>query len=117
MKFIITVTILLAGLFSFSYSCEKDGDHIEDSTEFEDPPEEIATYRVDTFTFSSKGKAINGKIYLPDSFEKKTDLPAIFLIDYTEQHFIVAKDEFEKVIEGVQAIEGFDALVIRLCPV
>ena len=114
MKFIIGATILVAGLFSFTYSCDKDADIIEDTPEIADPPELTEKYRIDTFTFSSNGKATNGKIFLPDSFEKNQDLPAIFLIDYVEQHFETAKDEFEKVIESVQAIEGKDALVITL---
>ena len=70
--------------------------------------------RIETFTFSSNGTNSKGKIYLPDSYATNKDLPAIYLIDFTEQHFKLATDEFERVIEGVQQMEGFDALVISL---
>lgn len=39
---------------------------------------------------------------------------AIYLIDFTEQHFVIAKDELEKIVDGVQQIEGFDALAVTL---
>ena len=70
--------------------------------------------RIDTFTFSSNGTETKGKIYLPASYETNKNLPAVFLIDFTEQHFTIARDEFEKVIEGVEQIEGFEALVVSL---
>jgi hypothetical protein len=70
--------------------------------------------RIEAFTFSSNGTKTKGKIYLPDSFETNKNLPAIYLIDFTEQHFKLATDEFERVIAGVQQIEGFDALVVSL---
>lgn len=69
---------------------------------------------IETFTFSSNGTTTEAKIFLPASFETNKNLPAIFLIDFTEQHFSIAKNEFEKVIEGVEQIEGFDALVVTL---
>ena len=69
---------------------------------------------IETFTFLSNGKNTKGKIYLPDSYATNKNLPAIYLIDFTEQHFKLATDEFEKVIDGVQQIEGFDALVVSL---
>ena len=70
--------------------------------------------RIETFTFSSNGINIKGKIYLPDSYATNKDLPAIYLIEFTEQHFKLATDEFQKVIDGVQQIEGSDALVVSL---
>ncbi|SEP66814.1 hypothetical protein SAMN05421824_0009 [Hyunsoonleella jejuensis] len=70
--------------------------------------------RIETFTFSSNGTNTKGKIYLPDSFATHKDLPAIYLIDFTEQHFKLATDEFEMVVAGVKQIEGFDALVVSL---
>ena len=70
--------------------------------------------RIDTFTFSSNGITTKGKIFLPASYEINKNLPAIFLVDYTEQHFKLATDEFEKVIDAVRQIEGFDALVVTL---
>lgn len=68
----------------------------------------------ETFTFSSNGIDIKGKIYLPDSYETNKDLPAIYLLDYKEQHFNVATDETEQVVKGIQKIIGLDALVITL---
>ena len=38
----------------------------------------------------------------------------VYLIDFTEQHFKLATDEFEKVIDGVKQIPEFDALVVTL---
>ena len=73
-----------------------------------------ASSKIETFTFSSDGVAYSGKIYLPTSYETKNDLPAIFLIDYSDQHFESVTDEFEKVIDGVQEIEGLEALVVSL---
>lgn len=69
---------------------------------------------IETFTFPSHGSAIKGKIYLPASYETNKNLPAIYLIDFTEQHFKLATDEFEKVIDGVRQLQGFDALVVTL---
>ena len=70
--------------------------------------------KIETFTFSSNGKAFNGKIYLPDTYKTNKNLPAIYLIDFTEQHFKLATDEFEKVIEGVEQKHGLEALVVSL---
>lgn len=89
-------------------SCSDDGEAITD------PVEPVPTAITETFTFSSNGTAINGKIFLPASYDGNKNLPAIYLIDYTEQHFSIAKDEFEKVIDGVEQLQGFDALVVTL---
>ena len=70
--------------------------------------------KVETFNFSSSGKTIKGKIYLPDSYKTNKNLPAIYLIDFTEQHFKLATDEFEKVIDGIKQKQGLDALVVSL---
>ncbi|MFC1760436.1 hypothetical protein ACFLZD_02825, partial [Candidatus Neomarinimicrobiota bacterium] len=80
------------------------------------PTETTTELKIETFTFSSNGTDINGKIYLPDSYEANANLPAIFLIDFTEteQVFNEVYDEFEKVIDGVQQIQDFDALVVTL---
>lgn len=86
----------------------RDGDGIIDLTETTN------SSRIETFTFPSNGTTTKGKIFLPASYETNKNLPAIFLIDYTEQHFKLATDEFEKVIDGVQQIQGFDALVVTL---
>ena len=76
--------------------------------------EATTSSRIETFTFLSNGTTTKGKIYLPAAYETNENLPAIFLIDYTEQHFKIATDEFEKVIDGVRQIGGFDALVVSL---
>jgi predicted alpha/beta superfamily hydrolase len=70
--------------------------------------------KTETFEFSSNGVATKGKIFLPVSYETNRNLPAIYLIDFTEQQYKLATDEFEKVIGGVQQIQGFDALVVTL---
>jgi hypothetical protein len=106
MKFKIGFIILVLGVITFSFS--SDGGIIID-------PIEIAiSQRIETFTFSSNGTTTKGKIFLPASYETNKNLPAIYLIDFTEQHFKLATDEFEKVIDGVQKIQGFDALVVSL---
>ncbi len=73
-----------------------------------------SSLRTETFTFSSNGVATEGKIFLPASYETNGNLPAIYLIDFTEQQFKLATDEFEKVVAGVRQIKGFDALVVTL---
>ena len=78
------------------------------------PVETSPSSRIETFTFVSNGTATKGKIFLPASYETNKNLPAIYLIDFTEQHFKLATDEFDKVIDGVQLIQGFDALVVSL---
>ena len=78
------------------------------------PTGAASSARIETFTFSSNGGTKRGKIYLPNSYEINKNLPAIYLIDFTEQHFKLATDEFEKVIDGVRQVEGIDALVVSL---
>jgi len=90
------------------YSSSSDGDDIID------PIEVTTSLKTETFEFSSNGTATKGKIFLPASYETNRNLPAIYLIDFTEQHFKLATDEFEKVVDGVQQIQGFDALVVTL---
>ncbi len=51
---------------------------------------------------------------MPASHETNRNIPAIYLIDFTEQQFKLATDEFEKVIDGVRQIQGFNALVVTL---
>ncbi|UMB61402.1 hypothetical protein MHL31_04160 [Lutibacter sp. A80] len=70
--------------------------------------------KIETFTFISGGKKNKGKIYFPASYESNKNLPVIYLIDFAEQHFKLATDEFERVIDGVTQIQGFDALVVSL---
>ncbi len=104
MKFKIGITILILGIVSFSRAGNVKIDSFKNTT----------SSRIEIFTFSTNGTNSNGKIFIPASYETNKNLPAIFLIDYTEQHFKLATDEFEKVIDGVQQIDGFDALVVTL---
>lgn len=76
--------------------------------------ETTTSLHIETFTFPANGATTEGKIYLPASYETNKNLPAIYLIDFTEQHFKLATDEFEKVIDGVLQLQGFDALVVTL---
>lgn len=80
----------------------------------DEPIEEVNSSRIESFTFLSSGKEMKGKIFIPKAYRTNKNLPAIYLIDFTEQHFKLATDEFEKVIEGVQNLDGFDALVVSL---
>jgi predicted alpha/beta superfamily hydrolase len=104
MRFKIGITILILGIVSFSSAGNVKIDSSKNTT----------SSRIETFTFSTNGTNSKGKIFIPASYETNKNLPAIFLIDYTEQHFKLATDEFEKVIDGVQQIDGFDALVVTL---
>ena len=104
MIFTIGFLILIFGVLSFS----------SESNVRTGPVKTTSSSRIETFTFSSNGTATKGKIFLPTSYETNKNLPAIYLIDFTEQHFKLATDEFEKVIDGVQQIQGFDALVVSL---
>jgi hypothetical protein len=74
----------------------------------------IEPYDFSTFTFTSNGVEVEGKIYLPEAYMTNDSLPVVFLIDYTSQHFITVKDEFDYVIKGVEEIENTDALVVTL---
>lgn len=102
---------LLIGIVSFGLgsTVPSGGQGVEASTH-----ESIASSKTETFTFPSNGKSVRGKVFLPASYEENKYLPAIFLVDFTEQHFKVATDEFEKVVEGVQQLEGPGALVVTL---
>jgi hypothetical protein len=106
MRFIVRYIILVLGVVLFSFS--SDGDVVID------PFEATTSLKTETFEFPSNGTATKGKIFLPASYETSKNLPAIYLIDFTEQHFKLATDEFEKVVAGVQQIQGFDALVVTL---
>ena len=104
-----TIYILLLTVL-FATACDKESD---DSNINPPPPTE--PLETEAFTFLSNGVQTKGKIYLPDSYKTNKNLPAIYLIDFKEHGvWEVAKDEFEKVVDGVQQIEGFDALVVTL---
>ena len=104
-KYKIGLITLVLGALTFSFSNEVNAiiDHVQ-----------TGSSRIETFSFMSNGTATKGKIYFPDSFETDKNLPVIYLIDFTEQHFKLATDEFEKVIDGVEKLLGFDALVVSL---
>jgi predicted alpha/beta superfamily hydrolase len=95
MRFAVRFIILIFGVVLFSFSA-------------------TSSYKAETFTFLSNGVDTKGKIFLPASYETNRNLPAIYLIDFTEQQFKLATDEFEKVVDGVRQIQGFDALVVTL---
>lgn len=95
----------------FTGACDKKSENVNINTPPSPPTEVLET---ETFTFLSNGTATKGKIYLPDSYDTNKNMPVIYLIDFTEQHWPTAKDEFEKVVAGVKEIEGFDALVVTL---
>lgn len=93
---------MISGLVLLSFSSK--GDVISR------PIDSVTSINTETFIFSSNGVPTKGKIYLPPSYETNKSLPAIYLIDFTEQQFKLATDEFEKVVGGVRQIQDFDAL-------
>lgn len=103
-KFVIISLIIAFGIVSFSSIDEVMTETYETET----------FSKIETFAFSSNGKTLKGKIFLPASYETNKNLPVIYLIDFAEQHFKLATDEFERVIDGVNQIQGFDALVVSL---
>jgi len=107
MKLLVLAYLTLAFI---SYSCEGEDSPIEPTPTTTPKPAD----KVETFTFSSNGSSIRGKISIPNGYEQNDDLPAIYLIDFTEQHYQVALDEFDRVIQGVNQVEGLNALVITL---
>jgi len=108
-----TVHILIAISILLIAGCKEDSMSPQNESPIE-IVEESSELNIETFTFNSDGTEINGKIYLPASFSKEKNLPAIYLIDFTEQHWKVAKDEFEKVISATEDIQNFDAVVVTL---
>ncbi len=103
-KFIIALIISALGIVSFAHNKEV----------FIHSNETIDSSKIETFIFSSNGTSQKGKIFLPSAFEKNKNLPVIYLIDFADQHFKLATDEFEKVIDGVKKIQRFDALIVSL---
>jgi hypothetical protein len=69
---------------------------------------------VETFTFFTDGVENEGLIYLPEDYESNSNLPAIYLLDYQEQDFAIATDEFAQLINAVREMPNFDALVVSL---
>ncbi len=113
-KLILTVILMSFVLLT---GCSKNDDNgsetDDDAVVLIDPIEEFPG-TVEIFNFLSNGNYSNGKIYLPESYETNHNLPTIYLIDYQEQHWEVATDEFEKVIAAVEQKPNFDALVVTL---
>ena len=109
-----TIYVLLFTVV-FAVACNKESDDLNANTPTPTPtPTPTDTLETETFTFLSNETEKEGKIYLPAAYETNKSLPAIYLIDFAEQHYPLTTDEFEKVINGVQQIEGFDALVVSL---
>ena len=100
------IGVLASGVLTVSVACA--------ALSVPGSPRATTSSRIETFTFSSNGREVRGKIYLPDAHEDHPNLPAVFLIDFSEQHFKMATDEFEQVIEGVRRVQGLDALVVTL---
>ena len=84
MRFMLRFITLILGLALLSFSA-------------------TSSLKTETFEFSSNGVVMEGKIFLPASYETNRNLPAIYLIDFTEQQFKLATDEFEKVVAGVRS--------------
>ena len=83
----------------------------DDTTDTPPPP---AQSSIENFSFISAGNTVEGKIYLPASFEKDDRFVSIFLLDYQEQDHEVALDEFDRIIAIVKSIENLDAVVVTL---
>ena len=96
-------------------SCSGSDDSMGEVTVLPDPDPVFVFPKSETFTFSSNGTDIIGKIYLPDSYDTNNSLPTIYLLDYKEgANYQIAMDEAEQVIKGVQKISGLDALLVTL---
>lgn len=102
MKSILTI---LLSIVSFAILCNRLPNKTQISVQ--------DSSRIETFTFFNNGVETKGKIYLPAPYNTNKDVPTIYLIDFTEQHFKVATDEFERVVYGVEQLE-IDALVVSL---
>ena len=102
-KAFIASFILILGVVSATVSIKTENTYLYTTSS-----------RVETFSFLSNGQSFKGKIYLPDTYDSNNNLPAIYLIDFTEQHFKLATDEFEQVIAGTKRRDGLDAIVVSL---
>jgi len=111
------IAVMITSLFLL-FGCSGGGDEMPDqSTPAPTPtptPDNTPTIKTEIFSFTTNGEAKDGKIYLPESYETNASLPSIYLIDFTDQHWEVVTDEFEKVVEAVKQISGLDALVVTL---
>lgn len=108
---------ILLSLSIILFSCSGSGSDDSPNTNNtpppnNNPPDNTTTDNIETFSFTTNGETTKGKIYLPDSYPSNSNLPAIYLMDYKEQHWQVATDEFEKVIDAVKQKADFDALVV-----
>lgn len=110
-KLAFTVALTFISIFT-GCSTKDDSAPITDDTP--DPIIITPSIEIETFSFTTNGITTKGKIYLPDSYDTNANLPAIYLIDFMEQHFTVVTDEFEKVIAAVKQKTGLDALVVTL---
>lgn len=106
------ITYILLFIVVLCGACEKS---IDDP--IVDPPDDPGTEELitETFTFLSDGTATEGKIHLPYAYDTNNNLPTIYLIDFVEGgNYTLITDEFERVVEAVQEIQGFDALIVSL---
>ncbi|MBC2840402.1 hypothetical protein [Robiginitalea sp. SC105] len=110
LKLLIPGSLLCVTLMA----CSSNGDDPTDDTITGPTKPVIAVDKKETFTITSDGVSWEAKIWIPSEYETNKNLPAIYLIDFKEQHHVIATDEFDKVIEGVKAVSGFNALVITL---
>lgn len=76
--------------------------------------EVTTTGTVEEFRFLSGGEEMEGKIHLPASYESGAEVPVIFLIDFTDQHFSLVTDEFETLIMKTGESRADGALVVTL---
>lgn len=70
--------------------------------------------RVERFEFKHLDKKEHGLVYMPSHFPLNQQATVILLIDFAEQHFTLATDEFEKIIEATAAIQDGPTLVVTL---
>ncbi len=115
MKTFHLVLLFIVSLLFTSCSKNEESQPPQQTKESEPTPKPtpVAADSREIFTFSSNGISIIGKIFIPSEYEKNKNLPAIYLIDFKEQHFQVATDEFDKVIGAVKNIK-LNALIITL---
>ena len=107
---LLVITIIMSTMV---VSCSSDGN--DDDPTDDDCSGCPSGARTEYFTITARGTPTKAKIHLPPAYDTDDNLPAIFLIDFKEQHWpTIATDEFDKVIAGVLGIPDFEALVVSL---
>lgn len=105
MKTLIRYLVLFVGIILFTVT--PNGLAAQDK-------KPLINKNIEIFTFKSQGISHNAKIFIPESYDNTKKYHAIVLIDFTEQHFKIAKDEYEQVLAAVSEIDGLQALVVTL---